>query len=389
MNQNTTMNQNTIVHTVNNIAGVDVARIIDNRLIQEIMGDPELRVIASATWRTLETVPDADIRRARFIFGDVYENHGDLELTMRDAVGPLVFVRLRRAAVNVVTLTVAARRPEDARAEIAAWRKKLPKAPETDSNIVNMQFWFMSDDGASSRTRRLVAPTWEEIKGNYTAQNGMRDQIGALMDLKPSASGQLLLWHGEPGTGKTYALRALARAWRRWCSFSYITDPEKLFGSRADYLMQTLLSSSDDDDDDDDDLRVIGGRWRLLILEDAGELLVPDARAQVGQGLSRLLNLVDGMLGQGLRVLVLVTTNEPLRKLHPAIARPGRCVSNIEFGPLSLAEGRKWFIDHGGDPAQAETLLSADMTLANLYARAEAREVGGERRVEVGFGSSR
>src|SRR5205823_5714536 len=82
--------------------------------------------------------------------------------------------------------------------------------------------------------------------------------------------------------------------------------------------------------------------WRLLILEDTGELLGPDAKANVGQALSRLLNLVDGLIGQGLRLLVLVTTNEPLERIHPAVARPGRCLSRIEFDPLTKAEANEW-----------------------------------------------
>ena len=45
--------------------------------------------------------------------------------------------------------------------------------------------------------------------------------------------------------------------------------------------------------------------------------------AVAGQGLSRLLNVSDGLLGEGLRAVVLVTTNEPLRRLHPAVVRPG------------------------------------------------------------------
>jgi hypothetical protein len=40
------------------------------------------------------------------------------------------------------------------------------------------------------------------------------------------------LWHGEPGTGKTFAIRALALAWKEWCRFEYVIDPVQLFESR-------------------------------------------------------------------------------------------------------------------------------------------------------------
>ena len=47
-------------------------------------------------------------------------------------------------------------------------------------------------------------------------------------------------------------------------------------------------------------------QWRVLVIEDADELLREDAKSRVGQVLSRLLNLGDGILGQGLRVIVLM-----------------------------------------------------------------------------------
>ena len=67
--------------------------------------------------------------------------------------------------------------------------------------------------------------------------------------------------------------------------------------------------------------------WRLLVLEDTGELLSADARDRAGQGLSRFLNVVDGLIGQGLRVLVLVTTNE-------------RSESSIPRSPVPVAAPR-------------------------------------------------
>ncbi len=45
------------------------------------------------------------------------------------------------------------------------------------------------------------------------------------------AAGKLILWHGPPGTGKTWALRAILREWRGWAEAHYILDPENFFSN--------------------------------------------------------------------------------------------------------------------------------------------------------------
>jgi hypothetical protein len=121
-------------------------------------------------------------------------------------------------------------------------------------------------------------------------------------------------------------------------------------------------------------------RWRLLILEDTGELLAADARMQAGQGLSRFLNVVDGLIGQGLRILVLVTTNEELGALHPAISRPGRCAANVLFRQIPVDQANAWLREQG-----QEATVSEPVTLAALYAVAEGWDVVAERQ-SMGFG---
>jgi SpoVK/Ycf46/Vps4 family AAA+-type ATPase len=117
----------------------------------------------------------------------------------------------------------------------------------------------------------------------------------------------------------------------------------------------------------------------VLVLEDTGELLSADARERAGQGLSRFLNVVDGLIGQGLRVLVLVTTNEEIRKLHPAVSRPGRCAANVEFASFDAAEASEWLEAHGLPDENR-----ASRTLASLYAQLEGRDP--KDTVLLGFG---
>jgi hypothetical protein len=103
------------------------------------------------------------------------------------------------------------------------------------------------------------------------------------------------------------------------------------------------------------------------VLEDAGELMSASARADVGQGLSRVLNLTDGLLGRGQRCLLLVTTNEPIGRLHPALRRPGRCWAEVEFAHFTSREASAC-LRRRGTARRATTAA----TLAELYALSEA-----------------
>jgi hypothetical protein len=287
-----------------------------------------------------------------------------------------------------VTVSAAGRNRADVTAVIERLEALFPPPDPSSSHEVPVTFWMYTPQGPRPSWRPIAVPAWDEIESNYAART--RAQLASLMrGFEPARGGQLVLWHGEAGTGKTFALRALAWEWREWCQIHYIVDPDSFFGEHADYLMSVLLEppfpmmvagerygpsvsvgmihefEGFDESEGEDDDRL----WRLLVMEDTGELLSADARERTGQGLSRFLNVVDGLIGQGLRVIVLVTTNEEIKKLHPAVARPGRCAANVMFDSLGREEASEWLRAHGVEEESAGA-----RTLASLYAQAEGRD---------------
>jgi len=210
-------------------------------------------------------------------------------------------------------------------------------------------------------TRRVSAEPWAAVRGNYARAPAAA--LDRLMAVTPdSVAGRLILLYGPPGTGKTTVLRTIAREWRGWCQADCVLDPEILFGEPG-YLMDVAIGHDDDD---------ASQPWRLLLLEDCDELIRGEAKQATGQALSRLLNLTDGLLGQGRHVLVAITTNEDLNRLHPAAVRPGRCLAQIEVGPLSAGEANAWLSAPAGPGASvrpgASARLTEPATLAELYA---------------------
>lgn len=330
----------------------------------------ELRHIRNDSWPT--DVQRLDVSDARLLMRS--DRDEDALLVDDDLV---VRLALEDGGLRI---QIAADDAAAADAELATLRATYPRSTYSDGHVP-VTFWSYSVHGPRAVTRKVAANEWEQVAANYTEP--VRAELAEMMtSFRPSHGGQLVLWQGEPGTGKTHALRALAWEWRDWAELHYVVDPEVMFGERSDYLLDVLMYETPSYEQEER-----GGeqdRWRVLLLEDTGEMLAADAKEKVGQGLSRLLNVVDGLIGQGLRVLVLVTTNEELKRLHSAVARPGRCAQKLVFDRLTGPEARQWAIAHGIDPVDAPT---DPHSLAELFALVEGYSTR-PRECAVGFAAA-
>lgn len=258
------------------------------------------------------------------------------------------------------TVTAAANSRAAASKWIAAFAKLLPgyppppPPPERPHDVIPVRFWMQDSHSgeAYSRTRDINVTDWSDVEANYAAEP--RERLAALAAMRNPQGGKLILLHGPPGTGKTRSILALLSEWRDWCTASVVTDTDRFFGDPT-YINSLVFNS------------VGMANWMVLVLEDADDYLAVSGKANKGQSISRLLNLADGIVGQGINLLTLMTTNVDVDELNPAVTRNGRCLANVEVGPFPGEEAAKWLAARGVDAEAGDA-----MTLADMYAAVNA-----------------
>ena len=203
----------------------------------------------------------------------------------------------------------------------------------------------MSAYGNILPSRKFDNVLWNSIRTNYATPT--RRELESLVKIEEPAlgdnDGRIILFHGLPGTGKTWAIRSLLTHWKAWADPILILDSELIF-SRVDYFMDVISNTAK-------------GKTRILIIEDADGLVEKDGARS--SDLSRLLNMADGLLGASYKVLFLLTTNAKIRDLDQAIVRPGRCRAIVDFQAFDRIEATTRLGKAG--------IATRPMTLAEIY----------------------
>lgn len=202
---------------------------------------------------------------------------------------------------NVLTyLSLSDKFPEE-------FKKNLVYTREEPDNY--MYYVIYTNQGYQCKRMDIKVPN-ETIEDCYNSDLPY-DKIKEVLNSDDSG---VIMFHGEPGTGKSFIIRRLAKEVDK--NFLYFTS-----GILRDINNGSLIEL------------LCNNRDSIVILEDCEDLLKD--RGVNNNSLSTLLNISDGLLGDGLGIKFICTFNTNLKNIDPAILRKGRMKLKYEFKKLT------------------------------------------------------
>lgn len=125
----------------------------------------------------------------------------------------------------------------------------------------------------------------------------------------------LVVLNGKPGTGKTTYIKYLTTLIDKKVIF---VPPAMAEGVTAPNFLPFLLDNKNS----------------ILVIEDAEKVVGSRESADTNNGVSNILNMTDGILGDCLNIQVIATMNVPRERIDVALLRKGRLIAEHEFKEL-------------------------------------------------------
>jgi hypothetical protein len=186
-----------------------------------------------------------------------------------------------------------------------------------DDTKVQLSWWFKTDEGYFDDHRL-------EFTFNQTAEDAyypfIKEGLGSYLKAYKESESPILLFMGEPGSGKTSLLKHFMKEYKLNTVVTYDSDVMK-----SDYFYIQYL---------------IDNNKHLMVIEDA-DLLLSSREDDGNKTMTKLLNLSDGLIKLENKKIIFTTNLTQLRKIDGALIRPGRCFDVMEFRKLSFAEAKE------------------------------------------------
>ena len=206
-------------------------------------------------------------------------------------------------------------------------------------------------------------PETFDIGLNYGSHfESISDKI--IQSLHENSSGLYML-HGKPGTGKTTYIRYLASVLKK----DVIFFPTSFVDEVTNPSILSLLKKKQD---------------CVMILEDAEKALTKRSLSDQPSLVSTLLNMTDGILGDILKLNVIVTYNCDRQDIDEALLRKGRLKAEYSFQGLKQDQAKKLI-----KKLDLDIKAEDNMTLADIYyAKSDEELIGNIKTLEkpkIGF----
>ena len=176
----------------------------------------------------------------------------------------------------------------------------------------------------------------------------------------------LCLFHGDPGCGKTHYIRYLiAELCKEKKKVIYFPNEHIHFLSDPSFLHFFK-----------------DHKKSIIVIEDAEEILTSRELTLSNRGISNLLNLTDGLMGDFLELKFVCTFNTAIDKIDKALLRKGRITTNYKFEKLNVNKSNKLLEKLGKNHTTNEA-----MTLAEIY-NLEQKDNSEKKERKIGFGQN-
>lgn len=196
-------------------------------------------------------------------------------------------------------------------------------------------------DGLETTDIKLPKPKVKlPIHYNDDLQEKHKDMLKCLNQQNKSG---IMLFHGEPGTGKSTYIRHLVHALKKEVIFM---PPSIAANLDSPAFTRLLIDSAN----------------TVFIIEDAEQLLVSRENGK-NSCISMLLNITDGLLGESLGIQIIATFNTHLNNIDKALLRKGRLNGLYEFKPLSVEKSIQLLAKNGIH----NYIVRKPMTVAEIF----------------------
>lgn len=216
--------------------------------------------------------------------------------------------------------------------------KQLDKFFVDASNISDKFYMIAENRGGlyTERTRFKPIPVKDD---RFDLFYGKEFPHEKMQQFVTGTTENLLLLHGDPGTGKSNYIKHLIKNSEK--KVIYI-PPSMLSVISSPGFVSFMMANKNS----------------ILLIEDAEEVLSVDRNSAT----NNLLGVTDGFLKDALGLKVIATFNCPIGKIDPALMRKGRLYLEYKFDQLSVDECKTLANFVGLDRE-----INEPMTLAELF----------------------